>query len=725
MENINKLENRLWEAADQLRANSKLTSSEYSMPVLGLIFLRHAFNRFQKAEREIKQNQPVSTRAGSSAAAVIDKSHFLGKRALFLPEKSRYDYLVTTTEDKGEAVINAMNLIEAENSELLQGVLPKDFRIFESDVLKKLLKIFNDDALSNTDGDIFGQIYEYFLMKFAMEGAQDKGEFFTPVSLVQMIVNVIEPNHGNVLDPACGSGGMFVQTSHFLENEGKEATGTVTFYGQEKTETTIKLAKMNLAVHNLEGQIANANSFYVDHHNLVGKADFVMANPPFNVDGVDADRIKNDVRLPFGLPGVNKKSGAVGNGNYLWISYFYSYLNDSGRAGFVMSSQASRSGHGEKDVRQSLVQTGHADVMVSIRSNFFYTRTVPCELWFLDKGKPEAMREKVLMLDARNVYRKVNRKVYDFTPEQLKNLTSIIWLYRGQNERFLKLVHSYLQTVLTESAGIEAKLKEFDEKQTALSDVLKRLAPEVEPKQKSFFEKEDQTDEEQSYLEKAELFLSTLNELKEAEGFYKSDSSVLLKEIAEYQSKYNAVSQSDNAAQHEAQEAFAPIAENIKSLIKQIDLLAKLTVRAVDLAEKELKAKDGDGWDKSAVFKLKKELRTDAKDDDETQIRKRIIEQLKLASYFHKQAAWLQTRFPEAKLADVEGLVKLVDVQDIIANDWSLTPGRYVGVAAIEEDDEFDFEETMQGLHLELADLNAEAVNLAETIQTNFVGLGV
>jgi type I restriction enzyme M protein len=359
MENIDKLEKRLWNAADELRANSKLTSSEYSMPVLGLIFLRHAYNRFIKAEAEIKQSLPTSTRSGSSAVAVLDKTHFLGKRAIYLPEKSRYDYLITTTEDKGEAVINAMTLIEAENSELLQGILPKEYRIFEPDVLSRLLKIFNDDSLKNTEGDVFGRIYEYFLMKFAMEGAQDKGEFFTPVSLVQMIVNVIEPNHGFVLDPACGSGGMFVQTSHFLEEQGIEATGTVTFFGQEKTDTTIKLAKMNLAVHNLEGKIIDGNTFYEDKHQLAGKADFVMANPPFNVDSVDSDKIKNDVRLPFGLPGVNKKSGAVSNGNYLWISYFYSYLSEAGRAGFVMSSQASSSGHGEKDVRQSLVQTGH------------------------------------------------------------------------------------------------------------------------------------------------------------------------------------------------------------------------------------------------------------------------------------------------------------------------------------------------------------------------------
>jgi type I restriction enzyme M protein len=264
---------------------------------------------------------------------------------------------------------------------------------------------------------------------------------------VQTLVNVIEPDHGVVFDPACGSAGMFVQSSHFIEHEGLDTMQRVTFYGQEKTATTIRLAKMNLAVHGLEGDIREANSFYDDVHRLQdgralwGHCDFVMANPPFNVDMVDAERVKDDRRLPFGLPGVNKDK-RVSNGNYLWISYFHSYLSDKGRAGFVMSSQASSAGHGEKEVRRKLVETGDVDVMIAIRSNFFYTRTVPCELWHFDRAKPAGRKDMVLMLDARNIYRKVTRKIYDFSPEQQTNLNAIVWLYRGQQERFLKLVGS-------------------------------------------------------------------------------------------------------------------------------------------------------------------------------------------------------------------------------------------------------------------------------------------
>lgn len=260
-------------------------------------------------------------------------------------------------------------------------------------------------------------------------------------ALVQTIVNGIEPNHGIVFDPAAGSGGMFVQSSHFIERAGQDTMRQVVFYGQEKNRDTIRLAKMNLAVHGLEGKIAEAITYYQDEHTLVGKCDFVMANPPFNVDLVDAERIKSDARLPFGLPGVNKDK-RVSNGNYLWISYFWSYLNPHGRAGFVMSSQASSAGHGEREVRQKLIETGDVDVMLAIRSNFFYTRSVPCELWFLDRHKPAPRRDTVLMLDARNVY----RKVFDFAPEQLANLTAIVWLYRGQRERFLELVKHYLSS---------------------------------------------------------------------------------------------------------------------------------------------------------------------------------------------------------------------------------------------------------------------------------------
>ena len=301
-----------------------------------------------------------------------------------------------------------MTAIEAEFPPL-DGVLPKDYGIFEPKVLEDLMRLFNSEQIKQATGDVFGRIYEYFLAKFSIQKAHDNGEFFTPSSLVQTIVNVIEPDHGIVFDPACGSGGMFVQSSHFIEHEGGDTAKKVVFYGQEKNRDTIRIAKMNLAVHGLEGKIAEAITYYQDEHTLAGKCDFVMANPPFNVDLVDAERVKSDPRLPFGLPGVNNKKKRVSNGNYLWISYFWSYLSEKGRAGFVMSSQASSAGHGEKDVRKKIVETGDVDVMISIRSNFFYTRTVPCELWFFDRGKPKTRLDQVLMIDARNVFRKVTR----------------------------------------------------------------------------------------------------------------------------------------------------------------------------------------------------------------------------------------------------------------------------------------------------------------------------
>src|SRR5216683_1003260 len=452
---IEKLEADLWEAADDLRANSKLTSSDYFMPVLGVIFLRHAANRFEAATRQIEADQA----AGRMPRRNLLPADYLRRRALWLPEVTRYDWIMqqaaTSGSDLPRLVTEAMTAIEADFKPL-DGVLPKDYGIFESKVLEDLMRLFNNALIKQASGDVFGRIYEYFLAKFSIQKAHDNGEFFTPSSLVQTIVNVIEPDHGTVFDPACGSGGMFVQSSHFIESLGKDTSHRVTFYGQEKTATTIRLAKMNLAVHGLEGDIREANTFYEDVHTLYDKCDFVMANPPFNVDMVDADQVKDDRRLPFGLPGVNKAK-KVSNGNYLWISYFHSYLGPKGRAGFVMSSQASSAGHGEAEVRRKLVQTGEVDVMVAIRSNFFYTRTVPCELWHFDKGKPEDRRDQVLMIDARNVYRKVTRKIYDFAREQLQNLTAIVWLYRGQTERFLALVQSYLDRTLAEAAAIANK----------------------------------------------------------------------------------------------------------------------------------------------------------------------------------------------------------------------------------------------------------------------------
>ena len=361
--NIEHLEADIWDAADNLRANSKLTAGEYCMPVLGVIFLRHAANRYNEALREIKEDQAMGRMPKRSLTA----ADFKKRRALMLPKEARYEELLSDEARKnlGEALVKAMEAIERD-FEPLQGQLPKDYTKFENTLLEDLLRVFDSETLRTASGDVFGRINEYFLMKFAIQGAQDNGEFFTPPSLVQTIVNVIEPDHGIVFDPACGSGGMFVQSSHFLERRGESAMRKVTFYGHEFKTANLRLALMNLAVHALEGKIKEANTFYDDPHELFGKSDFFMANPPFNVDKVDAEKVKDDRRLPFGLPGVNKEK-KVSNGNYLWISYFWSYLNKNGRAGFVMSSQASSAGHSEAEVRRKIVESGAVDVMISIQ----------------------------------------------------------------------------------------------------------------------------------------------------------------------------------------------------------------------------------------------------------------------------------------------------------------------------------------------------------------------
>lgn len=699
--NIEKLEADLWAAADNLRANSKLTSSDYFMPVLGVIFLRHAANRFEAATRQIEQDLA----SGKMPRRKVLPADYLARRSLYLTETARYDWIMqqaaTSGADLPKLVTDAMTAIETE-FEPLQGVLPKDFGIFETKVLEDLMRLFNSEQIKQATGDVFGRIYEYFLAKFSIQKAHDNGEFFTPSSIVQTIVNVIEPEHGTVFDPACGSGGMFVQSSHFIEHEGGDTAKKVVFHGQEKNRDTIRLAKMNLAVHGLEGKIAEAITYYQDEHTLAGKCDFVMANPPFNVDLVDAERIKTDPRLPFGLPGVNKQK-KVGNGNYLWISYFWSYLNEQGRAGFVMSSQASSAGHGEKEVRKKIVETGDVDVMISIRSNFFYTRTVPCELWHFDRAKPAERKDKVLMLDARNVYRKVTRKIYDFSPEQMHNLAAIVWLYRGQQQRFLELVKDYLGRVCAESADIPAALATFE---TTLADLRGRFDRLAEAVAKGA----------DLDAEKKQALADAVTELREAAALYEPDAKKLLASLHAFGLKYTEALPDKNDAQHTARKAFDPNADAIRGLVKQVDLLYKLTARVADLGV-ELAADDNVAtvYDRRVAGKLVKQL-------DEQ--RKAVVEQLKYAAYFHRQVAWLQDRFPKAELQAVLGLVKLVDRKQIEDADWSLTPGRYVGVAPPEEDENFDFEQTLRDIHIELTDLNKEAVELAAKIQTNFEELG-
>ena len=455
--NIKKLEDDLWTSADLLRSGSALTSNQYCMPVLGLIFLRYAYSRFKMVEAELLKSRP--TRNGRPLP--IEASDFAEKSALFLPKDAQYSYLVSLPADipaqnltnieghvmnsLGEVVNNAMELIE-QQSEQLVGVLPKDYTIFSDALLAELLRIFNNNALDDVGGDVIGRIYEYFLNKFAKTIASDDGVFFTPKSLVKMIVNVIEPTSGVLLDPACGSGGMFVQTGDFVNRAGMIANNAMTFYGQEKTPYNAKLCLMNMAVHGLSGVIRSgdeANTFYHDAHNLCGQCDYVMANPPFNVDKVKAESTSSAGRLPFGLPGINKNK-EIGNANYLWISYFYAYLNDTGRAGFVMASSATDSSQArDKGIREQLIQTGHVDVMMSVGNNFFYTKSLPCSLWFFDKGKPEALLDKVLFIDARNYYTVVDRTLNEWTEWQIKNLTAIVWLYRGEVEHYHQLLADY------------------------------------------------------------------------------------------------------------------------------------------------------------------------------------------------------------------------------------------------------------------------------------------
>lgn len=705
MDNLAQFETDLWEAADLLRQGSKLDSTAYFMPVLGIIFLRHAANRFDAATKQIGEDQA----SGKMPKRKVQPADYIRRRALFLPETARYDYIMAkATSDVGglpTLVTEAMTAIEAD-FEPLANVLPKDFGIFEPKVLEHLMRLFNSEQIKRATGDVFGRIYEYFLAKFSIQKAHDNGEFFTPASLVRLIVNVIEPDHGTVFDPACGSGGMFVQTSHFIEAEGDDTPEKVVFYGQEKNGTTIRIAKMNLAVHGLDGKIAEAITYYQDEHNLAGQCDFVMANPPFNVDLVDAERIKTDPRLPFGLPGVNKDK-RVSNGNYLWISYFYSYLSEKGRAGFVMSSQASSENrNNEKTVRQKIVETGAVDVMISITGGFFYTRTVPCELWHFDRNKPADRKDQVLMLDARSIGQlmKGSRKVREFTPEQMRNLTAIVWLYRGQRERFLALVQDYFQRHAVECAAVPEKLTAFDTAFAALDAPFAALAKAV----KTTADLD---------VEKSQALTDTLAELRDARKAFHADAKTLLADLAGFEKKTGKKPPATNERQHAARKAFDPVADRAKGLMKQVDLLYKLATRAAsiaaDLAEAEAVAQS---YDRRATGKLIKLL-------DEQ--RRAAAEQLKHATYFHRHIVWLQDHFPDAEILWVKGLVKVVSRGDIEAADWSLTPGRYVGVAPAEVDEDFDFEQAITDIHTELAGLNAEAVELAATIQKNLEELGV
>ena len=610
MINIRKLEAELWDSADLLRAGSKLTSNQYCMPVLGLIFLRYAYGRFKLVEAEILKDRPV--RRGR--VLPVEASDFAEKSALFLPPEARYDYLVNLPEsaDIGKAVNHAMELIE-EQSEQLVGVLPKDYTMFTNEILSELLRIFNNSALDEVGGDILGRIYEYFLNKFAKNIASDDGVFFTPKSLVKMIVNVLEPKKGILLDPACGSGGMFVQTGDFVNHAGMSANAAMTFYGQEKVEYNAQLCLMNMAVHGLNGRILSgneANTFYNDAHSLEGCCDYVMANPPFNVDKVKSESAMNAGRLPFGVPSINAAK-EFGNGNYLWISYFYAYLNERGRAGFVMASSATDSSGKDRDIRQKLVETGHVDVMMSVGNNFFYTKSLPCSIWFFDKGKAEAIQDHVLFIDARNYYTVVDRTLNEWSEWQLKNLNAIVWLYRGQTEKYRALIDEYLEALM----DYQDTLDNEDEIVTAIL----------------------------------------------VDGGFSEKHAAMKAEIQNQRAK------------------------------------AKAAVEAA----------------------AKKEKKTVAAQWDER------IAALEAITTVIGEAAWLTEKFGNNGVyQDIPGLCKMASRAEIAEKNYSLTPGAYVGVAAV-EDDGVDFAQRMGEIHSELLKLQAESNELMQTISKNMKEMGL
>lgn len=628
--NIKALENDLWDAADELRAGSRLSSQEYCMPVLGLIYLRYAFSRFKFVDEEIRANLP--SRGGRTMEP--ESADYKAKGAIKLRDIARYDYLLSLKgEDNiGKAVDDAMKSIEADVPEL-KGILPKNYEtIFsgskEKQILQTLLTKFNRPELDEIKDDLLGRIYEYFLNKFAKSIASDDGVFFTPKSLVRMIVNIIQPDKGIVLDPACGSGGMFVSSGDFVNEKGKNASSSMAFFGQEKVEFNAKLCTMNMAVHGLNAKIVSgegANSFYNDAHNLEGKCDYVMANPPFNVNKVNYENAQNAGRLPFGLPGYNEKTKEIGNANYLWISYFYSYLNEKGRAGFVMASSATDSQHADKEIRSKLIETGNVDVILSVGNNFFYTLSLPCTLWFFDKGKKEELKDKVLFIDARNYFTVIDRNLNEWTSWQIKNLSSIVHLYRGETEKYTAVINDYCEY-------FHEMAVEFNQRKMT----------------------------------------GTLGACKEAKDFAEVKIAIE-KEIANIQ------------AEQKLQEA-------------EFDRKAEEATKT---------------GDKKAANEAKRQKKT------AIQLMEGLLNDVNEILTVAKDAVWLTEKFGDGVYADVAGLCKIAKRSEIAEKNSSLTPGAYVGVAEVTEEDE-NFEERMKEIHSELVTLQNESNYLMNTITANF-----
>ncbi|MGN7863520.1 type I restriction-modification system subunit M [Chryseobacterium indologenes] len=723
---LNKLKDDLWSAATKMRSDSDLKLNEIDIPLLGLIFLKFADNKYKIFENEIEaelEAQKNSRKQRTIHEIAIEKCGF------YLPRKARYNYLLNLAEEEdiAKAIKEAMDEIESYKPEL-KDVLPKDqyFSLTRDDnsLIKSLLKTFSDIP-ENATGDIFGKIYEFFLGKFALAEGQGGGEFYTPTSVVKYMVEVLEPFKGTVFDPACGSGGMFVQCSNFIDQRRRQQDNSeekdLFVYGSEKTLATVNLAKMNIVVNGLRGDIRQANAYYEDPHDSFGKFDYIMANPPFNVKDVNYDRIKDDERFKtFGIPQnktkptTKKKEGEVTlvpNANYLWINLFATSLKPNGKAALVMPNSASDARNSEKDIRESLVKKGLISQMVTLTSNLFSTVTLPASLWFFDKSKEindfetEKSKINILFIDARNVYYQVDRANREFTQEQIWNLGIITSLYHGKNEAYLGLIDKYLNFIYESLnsclTSYQNFIKTFDEFKKSFIEWYKKT--EFDKTKKEIIQKEGFED----ILDLKDLGSSSyINQYTQAE---------------KHLEQYIKTKISSNEKQLNIAEFLKAFEDEKKHVRKDFEKAFRDFEKAYKLAEKELRDKNDKHWKNIQSIKEVKFNLDAFIEYTNQQINKEALyteeTEGKSAIYYLRQIQWLQERFVEGKYEDVIGLCKVASYEEIEEQDFSLNPGRYVGVV-IEEDGMTveEFAEEIIKLNGELQDLSFKSQYLISNI---------
>lgn len=668
-EQLKELENKLWDSANALRAYGGLKASDYAVPVLGLIFLKFAENKYSQYESDILDEYQKSK--GSRMEQPIQKIA-LAKCGFYLPDNARFNYLLNLPgeDSMAKALREAMEGIEKHQDAKFQDVLPKeayfDIEKKKNDILPQLLKAFSDIP-QDASGDVFGKIYEYFLGKFAMSEGQKGGEFFTPTSVVRFIVEVIEPYKGKIYDPACGSGGMFVQSAHFLQHENHDLSD-IYVCGQEYMGETVRLAKMNLMVNNLRGEIIETNSYEEDPHQSFGKFDYVMANPPFNVKSVKESTVKEDKRFyNYGLPkNQGKKEDKISDANYLWISLFATSLNKTGRAGFVMPNSASDARNSEYEIRKKIVDSGIVDCMVSMPSNMFFTVTLPATLWFFDKQKVNTDRkDKILFLDARNVYHQIDRAHREWTEEHQQNLAAIVRLYRGETDRFLALIHKYILKA-------NESIKEVSPAKANLESALEKLIKGLKAYAKET-KNEKRTPTKKQALEEADFY----NKLAQ----WKCGKPEMIDQKVLHQSLVKTAQ--ENAAQHKVAEYLKALTvqytNDLDAFKKDANSLSELW----KLADKHAKLKNDKAWSINDLSRADKVLEAEMEAYNE------VVEQ---TTYWYNNIHWLQKRFPEAKYQDVIGLCKMAERSEYAEEqDYSLNAGRYVGVEI--KDDNLTMEE--------------------------------